>query len=507
MPLPPRRLLAALVLLHLALSADATAQALPSLQSVSVSYNTRKATVRPTGPLLDEIREIDAALVTARQRGATGEQRRLYAKGMLRLSGQPWTPEVDFARSLVLRTDRLVVDPATPWVLRVEQIYAPDIALSQSLSAETVLRRPAAAGRPAETLRDLGRRDGVSRDLRESPLQLPLDLSGVPDGSYQVAVTLRESDRELGTATLTLVVRDGVDAEVARLRAAARTAPEALRPSILYPADRLRLVNLGELELRTFSPAVDFARADSVAQAVAAGRDPFAGRTGDFKRHHYLAAADEILPYRMYVPRGYDPTRPTPLVVILHGLGGTEDALFDGYQGRLQALAEQHGYLLVAPLGYRVDGFYGWTGPAGESDPATAQLAARSEADVLAVIAEVRRAYAVDSAQVFLLGHSMGAIGTWHLAQKFPERWAALAPIAGLGDPSSVERFRHIPQIVVHGDADATVNVAGSRAMVARAKALGATVEYIEVPGGSHTNIAVPNLARIFAFFAEQQDR
>jgi predicted peptidase len=151
-----------------------------------------------------------------------------------------------------------------------------------------------------------------------------------------------------------------------------------------------------------------------------------------------------------------------------------------------------------------VDGFYGWTGPAGASDPATAQLAARSEADVLAVIAEVRRAYAVDSAQVFLLGHSMGAIGTWHLAQKFPERWAALAPIAGLGDPSSVERFRHIPQIVVHGDADATVNVAGSRAMVARAKALGATVEYIEVPGGSHTNIAVPNLARIFAFFAEQ---
>ena len=58
---------------------------------------------------------------------------------------------------------------------------------------------------------------------------------------------------------------------------------------------------------------------------------------------------------------------------------------------------------------------------------------------------------------------------------------------------------------MVHGDADNTVNVAGSRTMVAALKKLGAEVTYVEVPGGSHTDVVVPHLPAAFEFLARQK--
>jgi poly(3-hydroxybutyrate) depolymerase len=75
-----------------------------------------------------------------------------------------------------------------------------------------------------------------------------------------------------------------------------------------------------------------------------------------FRRHYLLASAGEIMPYRVYIPKAYSAARKMPLVVALHGLGGTENDFFDGYGRAMTALAEKHGYIVVAPLGYRVDG-------------------------------------------------------------------------------------------------------------------------------------------------------
>lgn len=99
------------------------------------------------------------------------------------------------------------------------------------------------------------------------------------------------------------------------------------------------------------------------------------------------------------------------------------------------------------------------------------------------------------------MGHSMGALGTWKIAPKFPEIWAALGLFAGTGVPATLDKVKHIPQFVVHGDADATVSVAGSRAMVAQLKALGVAHQYTEVPGGSHGGVVAPNLAAMVEFF------
>ena len=484
------------------LPVTASAQALTSLTSVYVTYITRKATANPTGELKARLDSVDRDLLMANRFGRTGEIRRLFAKGLTLLAGKPWSDAADFNASLLLRSDRTVIDSRQPYAVRIEQLYAPTIDLPSALLAHaTLVPRAAGAGAAPQVVKDFGMRKGVSRDLRESPFLLDLDLRDVADGRYVVVVDLSDSARSLGTATLPVVLRNGIDDLVRRLDSAAAQAPTALRAEILYPGERMRQVNRGQLELRTLDVDKDFANADAVVAAVHAGRDPFAGRTGDIKRHYALPAAEEIMPYHLLVPTSYSATKAAPLIIALHGLGGTEDSFFDAYGKQLPALAEQRGYIVAAPLGYRVDGGYGWGLGTPPTDVTARRLAELSEDDVMHVLAEVRKNYNVDPKRIYLMGHSMGAIGTWKIVPKNPALWAALGAFSGQGVPATVERMRDVPEYVVHGDADPTVNVAGSRAMVAAMKAAGVDVKYVEVPGGNHGNVVEPNLAGMFDFF------
>ena len=89
------------------------------------------------------------------------------------------------------------------------------------------------------------------------------------------------------------------------------------------------------------------------------------------------------------------------------------------------------------------------------------------------------------------MGHSMGALGTWRIAAKYPNLWAAIGTTSEAANLTQQQMHR-IPQIVVHGDADLTVPVSGSRTMVEALKKLSGDVLYIEVPGGSHADVVAP---------------
>jgi poly(3-hydroxybutyrate) depolymerase len=208
--------------------------------------------------------------------------------------------------------------------------------------------------------------------------------------------------------------------------------------------------------------------------------------------------------YSLFVPPNYKPEKKAPLIVALHGLGGTPRQIL-GTRG-FTDLAEKHGFILVAPYGYNDHGWYGIPqGGRGASarpdDPPN--LTELSEKDVLNVLAIVRKDFNIDSDRIYLMGHSMGGGGTWHIAIKHPEIWAAIAPIspATLGQPMGLEGIRSLPVIVVHGDKDETVSVAGTRRWVARMKELGMKYTYIEVAGGTHGSVVAPNLSKIFDFF------
>ncbi len=489
--------------------AGVLAQAPTGILSLSVRHNTLKNTARPDGALKAQIDSLDALISSASRLGRTAELRRLYAHARTLLDSREWTPASEYAASLVLRTDRQVVDPSRRWAVRVEQIFAPSLPLTRPLSAHaTISRRVAgsAANARLEVAKDLGHYDGVPRDLRDTPFVIDAAIDGLADGSYIVSVEVRDSVRVLGTSTLGIVVRNGLDAAIARLETAATKVAEPVRSDLLFPVDRLRQVNNSRIALNTFNAARDFAAAESLLVAVSAGTDPWRGRTGDLKRHYLLEAANEIMPYRLYVPSVYRNDKPLPLIIALHGLGATEDSFFEAYGRVMPQLAEQHGYIVAAPLGYRVDGAYG-VSLGGSRDPAALRTQSLSEQDVLAVLEQVRKHYAIDESRIFLMGHSMGAIGTWAIAAKYPEIWAGLGAFAGFGVASTAETIGGIPQFVVHGDADPTVAVSGSRVMVAALKAAGAQVQYLEVSGGDHSDVVEPNLPRMFDFFSSLPGR
>jgi predicted esterase len=496
-----------LLALGLAIPSIASSQALTSLQSVRVGYNTRKATVKPTGELKAQIDDIDKQIAEATRLGKNAELRRLMAKGTTLLAGRPWTDVLDYANSVVLRTDHIVADSTKAYPVRLEQIYSPSIELTRSLTAHVIVRQrpvPAQGGAPATPgaiVKDLGTFEGVSRDLRESPYGFELDVRDVPDGTYQLNIEVVDADRSLGTSTLLINLRKGLDDLVARLEADAKKAPDDLRSDILFPVDRMRNVNRAKIELRTFDPDKDFVEAQAVAAAARSGKNPFATKTGDFKRHYLLDAAGEIIPYHMYVPTSYNGARAYPLIIALHGLGGTEDAFFENYDKAFPPLAEKHGYIVAGVLGYRVDGSYGWGLGNPPADPNARRTQDLSEQDVMRVLELARKNYKIDPNRIYLMGHSMGGIGTWKLAPKYPDLWAAIAPFSGSGVPATLDRIKSVPEFVVHGDNDPTVNVQGSRTMVAKMKELGIEVKYVEVPGGNHGSVVAPNFAAMFDFF------
>ena len=435
----------------------APAQALTSLSSVRVGYTTRKNTVKPQGELKAQIDALDAQIAEATRLG----KNRRAAPPVREGHGAAEQPAVDRrVRVLDARwccgpiacrrrfveavrgaagTDLRAVDRACR--ARVDRACRAATSASGAAGA-----RPAAAA-AAELVKELGTFEGVARDLRESPFFFDLDLHDVADGPYGLIVNVVESGRADRLGRCRSRCARAWTSWSASLEGDAAQAPEALRAEILFPVDRMKNVNRGRLELRTFDPERDFAAAEAVAAAVKAGKDPFAGRTGDIRRHYRLDAANEILPYRTYVPTTYTGAKAFPLIIALHGLGGTEDAFFDNYDEGLPPLAESHGYIVAAPLGYRVDGSYGWGLGKPPADPDTRRTQDFSEQDVMQVLQRMRQLYKIDDSRIYLMGHSMGAIGTWKIAPKYPDIWAAIAPFSGSGAPATLEKIRSVPEI------------------------------------------------------------
>ncbi|HUQ89946.1 MAG TPA: alpha/beta fold hydrolase [Vicinamibacterales bacterium] len=494
------------------LTSLAFAQALPNISLLSVRYNSMKTAAKAEGELKAQLDEIDKAIADARRSGNMGEVRRQIAKGFTLLDKGTWTPQLDYRGSLALRSERIVIDSAVPYAMRIEQIYRPTIDLSTNLTTKVRIRKrvppssapSAAEGKPAPGPRELGTFDGVSRDLRETPYAIELDLAAVEDGPHVIEAEMFDGATPIGTVSLGVFLHKGLDAKLKALDTAAATASPAVRADVMFPADYIKNVNRGRIELADFNVGAEVARAESVLADARSGKDPFKSRTGDFERHYVLDGANEIMPFRVYVPKNYAPAKATPLVIALHGLGANEDSFFDSYAQLPPQLAEKHGFLMAAPLGFRRDGFYGST-MMGAADAASKRRAEYSEKDVLEVLRLMKAAYNVDESRIYLIGHSMGAIGTWALAAKYPQTWAALVSFSGTGSPALADNMKSIPQFVVHGDADNTVNVSGSRNMVAALKKLNANVTYVEVPGGSHTDVVVPNLPPAFDFLAAQR--
>ena len=253
-----------------------------------------------------------------------------------------------------------------------------------------------------------------------------------------------------------------------------------------------------------------------LAKSLTYPEDPQWRAKGDLRRKYHFAAADADMPYRLYVPTSWDGKSQLPLVMILHGAGSDENWYLDANNKQLINLAEQHGYLLVSPLGYTRMGAYGTPLrlPAvfGNPEIAAKQRAAVtpeqertlefSEKDVINVLEIVANEYPVDRSSMFLTGHSMGSGGTWYLGAKYAQFWAAIAPMSGpFVDETNYpwDSIRKMPIFMTEGTG-ATQSLVGSKAMLAWMKERGFKIEYLEV-NADHGGMIPLVLPSIFDFF------
>src|SRR5687767_5622724 len=216
------------------------ALALPNINSLSVRYNSQKTAAKPEGELKAQLDEVDKAVAEARRTGNTAEMRRQFARGFALLNKDAWTPALDYRHSLVLRSDRTVIDSSAPYAFRVEQIYRPAIDLTPALSTRVSIRprpSPARPGTPAAPPRSLGTFDGLSRDLRESPFTIDVDLAGIADGAYLIEAEVVDGATSLGVASLGVFLHRGLDAKLKALETAAASVAEGVRADVVYPAD------------------------------------------------------------------------------------------------------------------------------------------------------------------------------------------------------------------------------------------------------------------------------
>lgn len=149
---------------------------------------------------------------------------------------------------------------------------------------------------------------------------------------------------------------------------------------------------------------------DKFNQALDLVRENAAKRFEDYQA---IARETEVL---TVTPDAYDPEHPSPLLIVLHGSGGTPQPLAELYKDT----ANELGMVLVVPAALRPwgDGF-GWT------------FRDESEWMVLHLIDRLAESHNIDRDRVYLAGFSQGANVTLAVGLKHPDKFAGLFPVCG----------------------------------------------------------------------------
>jgi predicted peptidase len=239
---------------------------------------------------------------------------------------------------------------------------------------------------------------------------------------------------------------------------------------------------------------------------------PLYRHTGEQYRIYNFPGTGESIPYRLFVPTSWTPDKNLPMLVTLRA-GNTVDGPYRAGNDLVKQAA-QRGYIVVTPMGYRglSQPYYGSRYQIARPNAAapaagwTPQEDERAEQDVLYVIDLVTKEYNVDTRRIYLHGQNPSGSGALYLAQKYPDRFAALvvssAPI--VFDAYPFDRLKgKMALLVIHGDQDTTNPIAASQKMADAAKAAGVDAVYATVPGGTHLEAYLTYASQIFDFLGK----
>ncbi len=174
--------------------------------------------------------------------------------------------------------------------------------------------------------------------------------------------------------------------------------------------------------------------------------------------------------YLLYLPKDYEKDgKPSPLILFLHGAGERGDSI---------ELVKRHGSPKIVETGKDL--------PFVIVSPQCKEKLWWDSNELYSFLEEVISKNNVDTNRIYLTGLSMGGFGTWDLAIKHPNIFAALAPVCGGGDTSKVCEIKDVPIWVFHGAKDPVVPIQRSEEMVEALKACGGNPMFTVYPDAAH---------------------
>jgi predicted peptidase len=182
-----------------------------------------------------------------------------------------------------------------------------------------------------------------------------------------------------------------------------------------------------------------------------------------------------MVPYLLYLPPGYPgKNRRWPLMLFLHGAGerghDLDKVKIHGPPSLIASQGQSFPFVILSPQ-CPADGWW--------SDDDQIEL-------LDALLNDVVGRYAIDRDRLYVTGLSMGGFGTWRLAARYPQRFAAIAPICGGGDPEDTTRLVHLPVWAFHGAKDPVVPLGASQQMVDALRTAGGSVIFTVYPQAGH---------------------
>ena len=106
--------------------------------------------------------------------------------------------------------------------------------------------------------------------------------------------------------------------------------------------------------------------------------------------------------------------------------------------------------------------------------------------DLQQMLEQILKIYRVDTRRIYLTGLSMGGFGTWSWASKYPNQFAAIAPVCGGGYIQFADELKNTPVWAFHGEADPVVPVKRTIEMVEAVNANGGSARMTIYPGVGH---------------------
>ena len=217
----------------------------------------------------------------------------------------------------------------------------------------------------------------------------------------------------------------------------------------------------------------------------------FRGFCQEYEYKVFESSEGEKLNYRLLTPENAKQSKKYPLVLFLHGVGergeDNEKQLIHGSQMFLNpTVREKHPAFVLFP---QCPSNQYWAFLERPESFDNLQMGGEMP-PILQAVKEMLDTYLadpmVDKDRIYIMGLSMGGMGTFSLVSRYPEIFAAAIPICGIADLNILPKAKDIKFRIYHGDADPVVPVRHSREAYKTLKAAGAKVEYFEFPGCNH---------------------